>query len=132
MPDLYRPATDTDTSYCGCSLPMGAFGVHGWHWMRGTQALLYDLEKRKFAAERPGWSQQALREAWDSWMERETLGGRVDRSGMHEAWKPYIGIPFAMEPCPAYRRVVREELEGEKRRKAFTGKRKRILGEDDE
>lgn len=129
---LYRPAPVEDISYCGCVLPAGVYGAHGWHWHRADQAHLYDLAKRRFAEARTGYSAAMLRKEWEQWLEAEAVQGKFDRNaGMHLEWKHYLGLPFAVERCPAYMAVWIESQRAEKRRKAATGKGKSRLGEDD-
>lgn len=117
-----------DTSYCGCALPAGMWGAHGWHFARETPQSLELREKVRFAADRRGAGPIHLRAEWDKWAAIETKEGRMDANGLHDAWKPSLGSPVAVEPCPAYRAAVRQGIGEEKRKR--TSKRK-IYGEED-
>jgi hypothetical protein len=117
-----------DTSYCGCALPAGMWGAHGWHMARQTRESLEHQEKLRFAAERRGAAPIYLRAEWDKWVEQERSAGRMDAAGLHNSWTPYLGTPLAVEPCPAYRAAARQGIGEEKRRR--TGRRK-IYGEED-
>lgn len=117
----------SDTSHCGCALPEGCWGSGGWHHARYDQQALYAREKARFAAARQGWTTGELRLAWAEWLDTEEEAGNFSESGMHVTWKPYVGLPYAFEPCPAYRAKVRAELEGGQAEKQ-TERRKRYDG----
>jgi hypothetical protein len=118
-----------DASHCGCVLEAGCWGSGGWHLARFDQRALYNHEKRRFAAERDGWTVEELRRAWSIWLDTETAAGNLDASGMHITWKPYVGLPYAFEPCPAYRAKVRATLENHQaerqteKRKTYDGRK---------
>lgn len=127
---LYRPIIEAaEPTHCSCALPEGAWGGHGWHWMRATRETLFANEKARFAAERQGLSTLALRQEWAEWLDAEAREGRM-RGGLHETWKPYLGLPFAMEPCPAYRAAYGRSLDQETARKKTKTGRRKLLGEE--
>lgn len=123
---------DLDVSLCGCALPEGAFGSHGWHSYRATQATLYSRARALFARERLGTHPHLIATEWRDWLVAEEAAGRFDpRTGMHETWRPYLGALFAYERCPAYMAGYTRNLEQETARKARTaGGRQKLLGED--
>lgn len=121
---------ELDVSHCGCALPAGAWGAHGWHWTRADQPLLYRREKVRFAQERPDMSRAALADAWQDWLETETAAGRMDRGGMHERWRIYLGLPVAYERCPAYMAAYARSLGQEKAERQARGRQKILGGED--
>lgn len=116
-----------DTSHCGCALASGCWGSCGWHFARWDQQALYRREQQRFAEARQGWTTGELRRAWAEWLMAEEDAGNFSETGMHITWKPYAGLPYAFEPCPAYRAKVRAELadgQAEKqveRRKRYDG-----------
>lgn len=129
IPPIKR-TMETDPTYCGCAMGQGMFGSHGWHWKRADQALLYDRAKRLFAAERVGWSPAVLRDEWRSYLDKEQAHGRFNpTTGMHEAWKPYIGTPFAIERCPPYMAAYSKSLEAKKKKEA-SGRNRKVLGDE--
>lgn len=129
---LPRPASfmPEPVSHCGCALPPGVWGDSGWHFARADPALLYRHEQHAFKAQRPGWSDAELSRAWYEWVEVETRAGRMV-NGMHELWKAGLGAVWAVEPCPAYRAVVRRELEATKKKRAAEKRAGRVLGEEE-
>lgn len=98
-------------SHCSCALEAGCWGSEGWHFAPHGIESLVRMEKRRFAEQRPGWSQEALRRAWGQWLVREHEEGRLDDEGMHLAWKPYAGLPYAFEVCQGFLRNYRIYLE---------------------
>lgn len=112
-----------DVSYCGCSLPEGVWGGHGWHQTRVTPAVLMAMEKARWAKDRKGAGLFIIAAEWQTWVETEKRQGRWNETlNIHTHWEPYLGTVLVLEPCPAYRSVVAGELAREKRRKA-PGKR---------
>jgi hypothetical protein len=86
-----------EPSACSCDLPRGAWGSGGWHHFRYDRATLFAKAKREFEA--------------------------TNRGGGHEfkydpaRWDPYIGAPFAYEPCPHYRKAVRTSINEQRARR---------------
>lgn len=100
-----------DVAHCGCTFEPGCWGTDGWHFSRYTVPKLYEAERARFARERIGWSVPKLRAAWAEWLDNEEREGRLDERGVHQLWKPYIGLIYAYERCPPYLEKYRAELE---------------------
>lgn len=117
-----------DISYCGCALPEGVWGSCGWHQTRCTPAVLLAQEKAWFARDRKGAGSFILASEWQAWVEAEKRHGRWNEAlGIHTSWERYLGTVLVLEPCPAYRAKVADDLAREKRRKAPG---KRMYGEE--
>lgn len=118
-------------SHCGCVLPMGWWGSDGWHWSRSDPEMLYGREKRRFWGERRqrGDPEHVIRQEWEAWISGETVAGRMV-NGMHELWRPSLGLPFAMERCEPYMSMYRKDLEARKKTTAQEKGNRRVYGED--
>ncbi len=109
---------DEHISHCGCVLEEACWGSDGWHYHLATLQTMDRRERFRFAAERPGWSVSELRKAYGAWWRDLDMAGQLDSEGIPSIWKPYLGQPFAFEPCPAYRAKVVASLETEAAKKA--------------
>jgi hypothetical protein len=121
-PSLPEGQDDVHVSHCGCPLPEGCWGSHGWHFYRETLYTLDRRERIKFAAERPGWSVEELRRAYGAWWRELDMAGQLDNEDVPAIWRPYLGQVIAYEPCPAYRAKVAQGLEAETAKRAPTKK----------
>lgn len=115
VPEL--PAAQQPVSHCGCPLPEGCWGSNGWHNYQATLYTMDQRERRKFAEERPGWDKAELRKAYGAWWRDLEISGQLDAEEIPLLWKPYLGRPFAYEPCPAYRAKVAQSLEDQTAKK---------------
>jgi hypothetical protein len=88
-----------------------------------------EREQRVFYAEREDWTAEERRKGWELWLQSEERQGRIV-NGLHIHLRPYLGMPFATEPCPAYRAAVARNINRETKRKK--GGRRRLLGEEEE
>lgn len=118
---------DTDP-HCGCALPPGVWGNHGWHQMLMDAPYLMERERRAFYAERSGWSVAEKAEAWAKWLRQEEQEGRL-KNGVHDNFRTHIGLPVVLEPCPAYMAVVNRNLATETKKRK--GGRKKLLGDEE-
>lgn len=118
---------DTDP-HCGCALPPGVWGNHGFHHMLMDAAYLLDKERRAFYAERQSWNVAEKKEAWEKWLQQEQQEGRL-KNGLHENHRTYVGQPVALEPCPAYMAAVARNQQSETKRKK--GGRRKLLGDEE-
>lgn len=69
-----------------------------------------------FAKEHDGKERRIIRMLWDNWRKAEETAGRFE-GGLHESWKPYLGLTYCYEPCQAYRASVARGLNQEKTKK---------------
>jgi hypothetical protein len=93
-------------SHCGCILPEGFWGDSGWHFTRYDAQRLYTTEKWAFAKQRPYMSREAIRREWAAWLDAEEEAGRIGPDGLLDRLRTYLGLPVAVERCPAYDAAV--------------------------
>lgn len=105
---------DPHEDRCGCSKEPGTYGQNGWHWYRPTHEQLIIREMHYLAKDDDAMKQALLADLWRKATPRQLAYLEEQRALVvahkGEMLRGYVGIPVALERCPAYKRQAEEAI----------------------